>query len=65
MHGTLAPGARVVIRDEEWLLRRVDPSSDGGVWISALPEDSFAACFRRIGSTTFALPPASSPGRFA
>lgn len=30
MHGTLAPGARVVIRDEEWLLRRVDPSSDGG-----------------------------------
>jgi hypothetical protein len=25
-----APGARVVIRDEEWLLRRVDPSSDGG-----------------------------------
>ncbi|CAI06256.1 ATP-dependent helicase [Aromatoleum aromaticum EbN1] len=25
-----APGARVVIRDEEWLVRRVDPSSDGG-----------------------------------
>lgn len=25
-----APGARVVIRDEEWLIRRVDPSSDGG-----------------------------------
>jgi superfamily II DNA or RNA helicase len=25
-----APGSRVVIRDEEWLLRRVDPSSDGG-----------------------------------
>jgi hypothetical protein len=24
-----APGARVVIRDEEWLVRRVDPSSDG------------------------------------
>ena len=25
-----APGARVVVRDEEWLVRRVDPSSDGG-----------------------------------
>ena len=25
-----APGARMIIRDEEWLLRRVDPSSDGG-----------------------------------
>lgn len=27
---SFAPGARVVIRDEEWLVRRVDPSSDGG-----------------------------------
>jgi superfamily II DNA or RNA helicase len=26
----LAPGARVVIRDEEWIVRRLDPSSDGG-----------------------------------
>jgi SNF2 family DNA or RNA helicase len=26
----LAPGARVVIRDEEWIVRRMDPSSDGG-----------------------------------
>jgi superfamily II DNA or RNA helicase len=25
-----APGSRVVIRDEEWLVRRVDPSNDGG-----------------------------------
>lgn len=25
-----APGMRVVIRDEEWLVRRVDPSADGG-----------------------------------
>lgn len=25
-----APGARVLIRDEEWIVRRVDPSSDGG-----------------------------------
>ena len=27
-----APGSRVVIRDEEWLIRRVDPSTDGG-WL--------------------------------
>ncbi len=27
---TLAPGLRVLVRDEEWLLRRVDLSSDGG-----------------------------------
>src|SRR5688572_8285992 len=26
----VAPGARVVIRDEEWIVRRMDPSSDGG-----------------------------------
>jgi SNF2 family DNA or RNA helicase len=29
-----APGARVVVRDEEWLVRRVDPSSDGGYMLS-------------------------------
>ena len=29
---SFAPGARVVIRDEEWLIRRVDPSIDGG-WL--------------------------------
>src|SRR6266496_584277 len=27
---SFAPGSHVVIRDEEWLVRRVDPSSDGG-----------------------------------
>ncbi|KXV12187.1 helicase [Caballeronia megalochromosomata] len=26
----IAPGARAVIRDEEWLIRRVDPTTDGG-----------------------------------
>ena len=26
----LAPGARIVVRTEEWLVRRVDPSADGG-----------------------------------
>src|SRR5574343_101826 len=30
----LAPGMRVVIRDEEWLIRRVDPSADGGDLLS-------------------------------
>lgn len=28
----LAPGSRALIRDEEWLIRRVDPSADGG-WL--------------------------------
>ena len=28
----LAPGARALIRYEEWLIRRVDPSADGG-WL--------------------------------
>ena len=27
-----APGSRVVIRDEEWLVRRIDPAADGG-WL--------------------------------
>ncbi len=31
---TLAPGTRAVIRDEEWLIRRVDPSTDGGWMIT-------------------------------
>lgn len=30
----LAPGMRVLVRDEEWLVRRVDPSADGGYVIS-------------------------------
>lgn len=29
-----APGSRIVVRDEEWLVRRVDPSSDGGYMLS-------------------------------
>jgi superfamily II DNA or RNA helicase len=29
---SFAPGSRAVIRDEEWLIRRVDPSADGG-WL--------------------------------
>lgn len=34
MKPQLAPGMRVVIRDEEWLIRRADPSRDGGYLIS-------------------------------
>ncbi|QEY16718.1 ATP-dependent helicase [Cellvibrio sp. KY-GH-1] len=30
----LAPGMRVVIRDEEWLVRRADPAKDGGYLLS-------------------------------
>lgn len=30
----IAPGARAVIRDEEWLVRRVDPTADGGQLIT-------------------------------
>ncbi len=34
MNQDFAPGMRVVIRDEEWLIRRVDPSADGGHLLS-------------------------------
>jgi SNF2 family DNA or RNA helicase len=30
----LAPGARVIIRDEEWLVRRIDPSTDGAYLVN-------------------------------
>ena len=29
-----APGGRVLIRDKEWLVRRVDNSNDGGLLLS-------------------------------
>ena len=34
MQRQLAPGMRVVIRDEEWLIRRADPAKDGGYLLS-------------------------------
>ncbi|HRH79287.1 MAG TPA: DEAD/DEAH box helicase family protein, partial [Cellvibrionaceae bacterium] len=34
MNYQLAPGMRVVIRDEEWLIRRADPAKDGGYLLS-------------------------------
>lgn len=30
MTGKFAPGARVEIRDEEWVIRRVDPTMNHG-----------------------------------
>lgn len=30
----IAPGSRVLVRDEEWLVRRIDPSSDGGTLLT-------------------------------
>lgn len=38
-----APGSRAVIRDEEWLIRRVDPTTDGG---SLLTCDGVSALVR-------------------
>ncbi|WP_175701391.1 DEAD/DEAH box helicase [Burkholderia ambifaria] len=38
-----APGSRAVIRDEEWLIRRVDPTTDGG---SLLTCDGISALVR-------------------
>ena len=34
LKAALAPGARAVIRDEEWLIRRVDPATDGGMLLT-------------------------------
>ncbi len=34
--GRLAPGARVLIRDEEWVVRRVDRTSTGNVVVSVM-----------------------------
>lgn len=28
------PGSRIVIRDEEWLVRRIDPATDGGWFLT-------------------------------
>lgn len=40
MSALYAPGARVVIRDCEWVVRRADPSDDGGyvLTVDGLPE---------------------------
>lgn len=50
---TIAPGARVRIRDAEWLVQRVDRTSDGGqvldvVGLSELVEDQEARFLREL-----------------
>jgi SNF2 family DNA or RNA helicase len=61
----LAPGARVVIRDEEWLIRRVDRSNDGG-WlitcdgISELVRDRSALFLTALEKTIDVLDPATT-----
>ena len=44
MMDVVAPGARVVIRDAEWLVRKVDATSTGGYAIHSLP-DTFTKLF--------------------
>jgi len=34
--GTLAPGARIIVRDAEWLVRRVDRTSTGSQALSVV-----------------------------
>ena len=72
-----APGSRVVIRDEEWLVRRIDPATDGG-WLltcdgiselvrsqSALflttLEDKIAVLTPRKRSSSPTTPPPTTP----
>lgn len=31
-----APGSRAVIRDEEWLIRRIDPANDGAMHLATM-----------------------------
>lgn len=60
-----APGARAVIRDEEWLIRRVDPSTDGG-WlltcdgISDLVRSQSALFLTKLEDTIEVLDPAAT-----
>jgi hypothetical protein len=57
-----APGARVVIRDAEWLVRKVDRTSTGGqaisvVGISELVKDKEAIFLSRIETNIEVLDP--------
>jgi superfamily II DNA or RNA helicase len=65
MDSTVAPGARVLIRDEEWLVRRVDPSSDGGDLlicdgVSELVRGRSAQFLTRLEDTVEVLDPAET-----
>ena len=62
---SLAPGLRVIIRDEEWLVRRVDPSSDGGHLlccdgVSALVRGRSSQFLTKLEDEIIALDPAST-----
>lgn len=57
---TIAPGARVRIRDAEWLVKRTDRTSDGDqvldvVGLSELVEDQEARFIRELEEDTFEL----------
>lgn len=62
---TLAPGARVVVRDAEWLVRRVDTTSTGGqkltaVGMSELVRDKEAVFLTEIDRSIEVLDPAAT-----
>ncbi|MEM5299073.1 DEAD/DEAH box helicase [Burkholderia sp. JPY481] len=60
-----APGSRAVIRDEEWLIRRVDPTTDGGSMltcdgVSALVQGRSALFLTELEDTIKVLDPAET-----
>jgi hypothetical protein len=62
---TYPPGSRAQIRDEEWLIRRADPSADGG-WlltcdgISELVRGQSALFLTALGEDIEVLDPADT-----
>ena len=48
LHRGLAPGARLTVRDEDWIVRRVDMSDDGGY---ALTCDGLSELVRGVSAT--------------
>ncbi len=61
----LAPGSRVVVRDEEWVVRRVDHASDGGLLltcdgVSELVRDRAARFLTRLEEEVRVLDPAQT-----
>jgi hypothetical protein len=65
MIGVVAPGARVVIRDAEWLVRKVDTTSTGGrsihaVGLSELVKDREAIFLSELERDITILDPAAT-----
>ena len=61
----IAPGSRVKIRDELWIVRRVDPSSDGGLLltcdgVSELVRDKNALFLTKLEDDLVILDPAET-----